>query len=117
MKGFNDEKERFALVIGRRRSSPERLFGGRILSARQGRMRSGLSRSLAHLRGDKDPIAPNDRRRDAQPMQRNFPGDVLRAPADGKARFVGDPAADGTAPLRPIIESHAAESQDGDEAN
>ena len=58
-----------------------------------------LGLSFADHAGQKDAVAPNDRRRPAEPVDRRLPHDVVgRAPGEGKARVVVGPSPAPSAP-------------------
>ena len=55
-------------------------------------------------RGEEDAIVPDDRLADASALQLDFPADVFgRRPGKRQVRLIGDAAAVGAAPLRPVV--------------
>ena len=86
-------------------TSADRLLtvGERSVVAREPRMRAGGHRGAAHLRGDDDVVAPDDRRRRADAREPRLPGEVLAGtPCRRKVGLRRDAPARGPAPLRPV---------------
>ena len=67
----------------------------------------------ANLRRREHAVVPDDRRRAAEPGQRDLPGDVLRrTPRGREARFGGHAVTGRSAPLRPVPRRQLGRGQD-----
>ena len=83
-------------------------------SADQRRMRAWAQHPSADLIGEHDPVAPDDRRRDAKASQGRLPDDVVfAAPARREPFLLGDAGPLGTSPLRPVVGIGGAGEREG----
>lgn len=98
-------------------SSAERPLRGRGVGA-LAKARSKPRRASTDLRGDKDALAPDDRRRNADSRQGGLPGNILRvAPLQWQRGLWGRAGVRGSAPLRPVGRREREAQDDGPQEN